>query len=76
MLNLDIDELGVNFSKGCYPGQEVVARLHYLGQQNDDYFLLNLNQEMQVGDHYIVHHQRLLWQEEIDIKVVELLYLR
>ena len=31
MLNLDIDEVGVNFSKGCYPGQEVVARLHYLG---------------------------------------------
>ncbi len=32
MLNLDIDEVGVNFSKGCYPGQEVVARLHYLGE--------------------------------------------
>ena len=31
MLNLDINEMGVNFSKGCYPGQEVVARLHYLG---------------------------------------------
>jgi hypothetical protein len=31
-LNLDIDELGVSFSKGCYPGQEVVARLHYLGK--------------------------------------------
>ncbi len=23
---------GVSFSKGCYPGQEVVARLHYLGK--------------------------------------------
>ncbi|MGH8501187.1 MAG: YgfZ/GcvT domain-containing protein [Gammaproteobacteria bacterium] len=22
---------GVSFSKGCYPGQEVVARMHYLG---------------------------------------------
>jgi len=32
LLNLDIDEVGVNFSKGCYPGQEVVARLHYLGK--------------------------------------------
>ncbi len=32
MLNLDIDEIGVNFTKGCYPGQEVVARLHYLGK--------------------------------------------
>ena len=35
LLNLDIDEVGVSFSKGCYPGQEVVARLHYLGNQND-----------------------------------------
>ena len=32
MLNLDINEVGVNFSKGCFPGQEVVARLHYLGK--------------------------------------------
>lgn len=31
-LNLDIDEAGVSFSKGCYPGQEVVARVHYLGK--------------------------------------------
>ena len=33
MLNLDLVETGgVNFEKGCYPGQEVVARLHYLGK--------------------------------------------
>ena len=32
MLNLDIGETGVSFTKGCYPGQEVVARLHYLGK--------------------------------------------
>jgi len=30
-LNLDITH-AVNFQKGCYPGQEVVARLHYLGK--------------------------------------------
>jgi folate-binding protein YgfZ len=24
---------GVNFKKGCYPGQEIVARTHYLGKQ-------------------------------------------
>lgn len=23
---------GVNFKKGCYPGQEIVARMHYLGK--------------------------------------------
>jgi len=30
MVNLDMLE-GVNFRKGCYPGQEIVARMHYLG---------------------------------------------
>ena len=31
MINLDRIG-GVNFKKGCYPGQEVVARSHYLGK--------------------------------------------
>jgi folate-binding protein YgfZ len=30
MLNLDLIG-GISFTKGCYPGQEIVARLHYLG---------------------------------------------
>lgn len=30
-LNLDLVG-GISFNKGCYPGQEVVARLHYLGK--------------------------------------------
>jgi hypothetical protein len=31
MLNLDLID-GVNFSKGCYTGQEIVARTHHLGR--------------------------------------------
>ena len=31
MISLDILN-GVSFSKGCYPGQEIVARTHYLGE--------------------------------------------
>lgn len=30
MVNLDLLS-GVSFRKGCYPGQEIVARMHYLG---------------------------------------------
>jgi tRNA-modifying protein YgfZ len=30
MLNLDILN-GINFKKGCYTGQEIIARTHYLG---------------------------------------------
>ena len=33
MLNLELID-GVNFQKGCYPGQEIVARTHYLGKPN------------------------------------------
>ena len=50
MLNLDIDEFGVNFSKGCYPGQEVVARLHYLGEAKRRLFAFMSESEMQVGE--------------------------
>ena len=50
MLNLDINEKGVSFSKGCYPGQEVVARLHYLGSAKRRLFAFKSNKEMLVGD--------------------------
>ena len=30
---LNLDRLGgISFNKGCYPGQEIVARMHYLGR--------------------------------------------
>lgn len=31
MLNLDLIN-GLSFTKGCYPGQEIVARMKYLGK--------------------------------------------
>ncbi len=31
MVNLDLVG-GISFQKGCYPGQEIVARMHYLGK--------------------------------------------
>jgi folate-binding protein YgfZ len=50
MLNLDINEVGVSFSKGCYPGQEVVARLHYLGEAKRRLFAFTSESEIKVGD--------------------------
>jgi len=50
MLNLDLNEFGVNFSKGCYPGQEVVARLHYLGSAKRRLFAFKLDSDANVGD--------------------------
>ncbi|MFT5426567.1 MAG: folate-binding protein YgfZ [Gammaproteobacteria bacterium] len=31
MLNMDLID-GLNYQKGCYPGQEIIARLHFRGQ--------------------------------------------
>ena len=33
---------GVSFKKGCYPGQEIVARTHYLGKQKRRMVLANI----------------------------------
>ena len=41
MLNMDITG-GVSFTKGCYPGQEIVARLHYLGEPNKRMYMINI----------------------------------
>jgi folate-binding protein YgfZ len=41
MANLDLVN-GVNFKKGCYPGQEIVARLQYLGQLKQRMYLAHL----------------------------------
>jgi folate-binding protein YgfZ len=54
LLNLDINEVGVNFSKGCYPGQEVVARLHYLGKSKRSMRAFECDGEIEVGDELLV----------------------
>ncbi len=40
MMNLDQWPGGISFDKGCYTGQEVIARLHYLGKLKKRMFLL------------------------------------
>ena len=50
MLNLDINEIGVNFSKGCFPGQEIVARLHYLGKVKRRLFAFKSASPLSIGD--------------------------
>ena len=41
MSNLDLLD-GVSFKKGCYPGQEIIARMHYLGKLKRRLFLATL----------------------------------
>lgn len=41
---------GVNFKKGCYPGQEVVARSQFRGTLKRRAYLAHANVSMQAGD--------------------------
>lgn len=42
MANLDLLD-GIGFDKGCYTGQEIVARLHYLGQVKRRMFVCSVD---------------------------------
>jgi len=44
MLNLDVLG-GINFKKGCYTGQEIVARMHYLGKLKQRMFVCKVSGE-------------------------------
>lgn len=50
-VNLELTE-GVSFTKGCYPGQEVVARMHYRGKPSRRMFLAHMitDKRPQPGD--------------------------
>ena len=48
MLNLDILN-SINFKKGCYTGQEIVARTHYLGNVKRRTYLAEITPENQLG---------------------------
>ena len=51
MVNLDLIG-GVSFDKGCYPGQEIVARMHYRGTLKQRMYLAHIGgtEKPQPGD--------------------------
>ena len=51
MINLDAIG-GISFKKGCYPGQEIVARTQYLGKLKRRMFLAHIatTEAVKVGD--------------------------
>lgn len=50
MLNLDKLAGGISFTKGCYTGQEIIARTQYLGKLKRRTYRLHADQAMQAGD--------------------------
>ena len=49
-----LNERGVSFSKGCYVGQETVARLHYKGKPNRHLRGLRLSDVAERGDELLL----------------------
>jgi len=70
-LNLDINEIGVSFSKGCYPGQEVVARMHYLGEPKRRLFRFTSQFEVSIGDNLNVKDSQSLKSSGQIIRVIK-----
>ena len=49
MVNLDL--IGaLSYSKGCYPGQEIVARTHYLGRLKQRMYRVSAQATLSAGD--------------------------
>jgi folate-binding protein YgfZ len=63
MVNLDLLG-GINFKKGCYTGQEIVARTHYLGTVKRRTYLANINSKTtpKAGDKVVDNTQNEVGQ--------------
>ena len=48
MVNLDLVG-GVSYTKGCYPGQEIVARTHYLGRIKQRAYPVRIDSAQAIG---------------------------
>jgi len=71
-LNLDIDEIGISFTKGCYPGQEVVARMHYLGKPKRRLFHFSSKSEANIGDLINVKDSKSLKSSGVILRVAKI----
>lgn len=59
MINLDLLD-GINFKKGCYTGQEIVARMHYLGNLKQRMFVCEIQNDdsnIKIGDKIFVNSE-------------------
>jgi len=75
-----LDETHVSFSKGCYPGQEPVARLHYRGHPNRGLRVVELD-EVPEQNAALLHDEREVGRvtsaaQRADGSVVGLAYVR
>jgi len=75
-----LEETHISFSKGCYPGQEPVARLHYRGHPNRGLRVLQLD-DVPEYDAELVHDGKVVGRVTSAVRrgdgsVVALAYVR
>ena len=58
MLNLDLLN-GISFNKGCYTGQEIIARMQHLGRVKRRMLLVELDGELEIGDKLILDEKSI-----------------
>jgi folate-binding protein YgfZ len=74
-------ERAVSFTKGCYPGQEPVVRLHHRGHANRGLRVLELEGEPPEYDTEVRHGERIVGRitstaRDADGKIAALAYIR
>ena len=81
-LNLDLID-AINFKKGCYTGQEIVARTHYLGKPKRRMYLgsINTKKSPSLGDEITVEGENVgqiinLYKKDLDFRYHKTLQMR
>jgi len=69
-----LDETHISFTKGCYPGQEPIARLHYRGHANRKLRVLDVDHAEPGAE--IVHDGKVVGRVTSSVPGVALAYLR
>jgi tRNA-modifying protein YgfZ len=54
-----LEETHIDFSKGCYPGQEPIARQHYRGKVNRRLRVLDVDGEVEPGDELVFNDKKV-----------------
>lgn len=69
-----LDERAISFTKGCYPGQEPVARLHYRGHANRKLRVLQVDNATAEAE--IVHGEKVVGRVTSSVPGLALGYVR
>jgi folate-binding protein YgfZ len=71
-----LDERAVSFTKGCYPGQEPIARQHYRGKVNRKLRVLEVDGEPPAPETPVVHGEKEVGRVTSAVPGLALAYVR